>query len=223
MSLRKRKKYKHCCKLIETSGSAQLSPAERKLFYELWYKLLDFVNQKYHVINMRIEPVYPSNYDESQLHLIREKLWENPDVINDFLDRSAFAAGSAVTRGNGVTESNVDLSGEEISLLRSWKKSHIKGQFILIEYESEHAIFMRTEENVKPTLYAVKGMTTSIAEAMRRQLPVMLETVLLPFRDKIIYDSYIGSHPVSFGKGLREMFTDEYKKTKAESGITTRL
>ena len=58
---------------------------------------------------------------------------------------------------------------------------------------------------------------------MRRQLPIMLETVLLPFRDKIIYDSYIGTIPVSFGKGMLKMLNDMFNKITEEFGITARL
>jgi len=66
-------------------------------------------------------------------------------------------------------------------------------------------------------------LTTSIAEAMQRRLPVMLETVLLPFKDKIIYDSYMGSHPVGFGEGLRKAFEDDFNTAEKQYGITTRL
>lgn len=58
---------------------------------------------------------------------------------------------------------------------------------------------------------------------MHRRLPVMLETVLLPFEDKIIYDSFMASHDISFSDGIRDMFEDEYAKAKAKFGIITSL
>jgi len=36
----------------------------------------------------------------------------------------------------------------------------------------------------------------------------MLETVLLPFGGLIIYDSFMGSHPIEFGGGVIDMFED---------------
>jgi len=199
------KKFKKCCALIKMSGRAQLFPDERKLFYETFYKLLDFVNQKYKIFNMRIKPIYPAYHDETQLHKIREKLWENPKVIGEFMN----STGS--------------LSPEETFLLQSWEKNHVKGRFFLMKYEPEYAVFMRMEEGFPQTLYAVKGMTTSIAEVMQRRLPVMLETVLLPFKDKIIYDSYMGSHPVGFGEGLRKALEDDFNAAEKQYGITARL
>ena len=200
------KKFKKCCALVGMSGRAQLSPDERKLFYETFYKLLDFVNQKYKIFNFRIKPVYPAYHDETQLHKIREKLWKNPKVISEFL---------AVFSGS--------LSGEEIRLLQSWEKNHVKGSFILMKYEPDCAVFMRMEESFQQTLYAVKGMTTSIAEAMNRRLPVMLDTVLLPFKDKIIYDSYIATREVGFGDGIRKMLEDEFNAAEKQYGITARF
>jgi hypothetical protein len=199
------KKYKNCCALTEASGAAQISFGERKIFYETWYKLLDFINHKHHIFNFRIEPVYPAIHDETQLYKIREKLWASPQQIGEFIS----GCGS--------------LSDEEIRLLQSWEKRHIKGQFLLMKYENEYAVLMRADKDVDPRLYAVKGMSTSIAEAMHRKLPVMLDTVLLPFGDKIIYDSFMASLPLSFGDGIRKMLDDDYARAKDMYGITTRL
>jgi len=199
------KKYKKCCSRIGKSGTAQLSFSERKLFYETWYKLLDFVNQKHKLFNMKIKPVYPAYRDEEILHKIREKLWANPKVISEFLN----STGS--------------LSDEEIGLLTSWEKNYIKGEFLLIKYEPEHAVLMHINKGGPPMLYAIKGMTNSIAEAMQRRLPVMLETVLLPFGDKIIYDSYMASRDITFGEGIRDDLEQEYAIIMEKYGLTTKL
>jgi hypothetical protein len=92
-----------------------------------------------------------------------------------------------------------------------------------MKYEGEYAIFMRSDKGEDPKLYAVNGMTTSIAEAMHRQLPVMLETVLLPFEDKIIYDSFMISQAISFGDGIRDLLNEDYAKSKDKFGIITEL
>jgi hypothetical protein len=199
------KKYKNCCALIESSGAAQLSHSERKLFYETWYKLLNFINQKYSISNIRIMPIYPAVHDETQLYKIREKLWENPGLIGEFVSKSD------------------SLSGEEISLLESWENRHIKGRFLLMKYESEYAVLMRMDEDKDSALYAVKGITTSIAGVMRRELPVMLDTVLLPFGGKIVYDSFMGSHDIKFGDGILDTFADEFARARDLYGIITKL
>jgi hypothetical protein len=199
------RKYKHCCGRIAKTGSAQLSFNERKFFYETWYKLLDFVNRKCGILNIKIYPIYPSHYDETQLHKIRERLWLNPELITEF------------------TGSGAILSKGEISLLLSWEKRHIKGVFMLIRYDPDGAVLMRTDKNAESRLYVVKGMTTSIAEAMARRLPVMLETVLLPFNDKIIYDSFMASYNVGFGDGIKNSLDEEYNEAKEKYGLVSTL
>jgi hypothetical protein len=198
-------KYKKCCLLINNSGSAQLSPDERKLFYETWYKLLTFINEKYNITHTEINPEYLSFHDETELYKIREKIWGKPELINEFIEN-----------GNNLSE-------EEIGLLKSWKKKYIKGRFVLIKYNPNYAIFMRMDKRKKPKLYAVKGMTLSISGAIHRRLPIILETVILPFKDKIIYDSFITSQSIEFSDEIRNMFNEEYNKSEKKYGIITTL
>ena len=202
------KKFKKCCARVETTGAAQLSQSERKLFYELWYKLLDYVNKKLKVVNYNFSLKYSDHHDETLLHKIRERLWEKPELISEFI-----ADPNKPHR----------LSNEEIRFLQSWETRHVKGQFALIKYAPDHAVLMRMDKGEAVKLYAVKGMTTSIAEAMHRKLPVMLTTVLLPFGDKIIYDSFMGSHAVEYGGGIMNMFEGEYAKSMKTHGLATKL
>ena len=202
------KKFKRCCSIIEASGAAQLSYSERKLFYDTWYRLLDYVNRKLRVVNYKFSLSYPDYHDETLLHKIRDRLWESPELIGEFISDSG---------------SNGNLDGEEISLLHSWENRHIKGQFALVKYAPDAAILMQIEEDTESMLYAVKGMTASIAETMHRKLPVMLETVLLPFKDKIIYDSFMASRDVQFGNWITDMFEGEYTKLEQKNGIITKL
>jgi hypothetical protein len=199
------KKYKKCCALMQANGTAQLSSSERKLFYETWYKLLEFVNSKYGIVDMYIDPTYPSFHDELELYKIREKLWEKPEIIGAFL--------------SGVS----GLSDEERALLQSWQTRFIKDEFILMKHTPEYSILLSMQSGKPCKLYGVKGMTSAIAEAVHQQLPTMFKTVLLPFKDKIIYDSFMSLHNIAFGKGVKDMFTEEYIKAKDKFGIITTL
>ncbi|MCL2288397.1 MAG: SEC-C metal-binding domain-containing protein [Candidatus Bathyarchaeota archaeon] len=199
------KKYKKCCAVIQANRTAQLSSNECKLFYETWYKLLDFVNNRYNITDMYIDLVYPSFHDELELYKLREKLWEEPKLIGAFL------------------KENKTLTVEECSLLQSWQTCSIKDDFVLLGHTSEYSVLMSMQSGKSSKLYGVKGMTSSIAEAMRHPLPAMVKTVLLPFKDKIVYDSFFSIRNVSFGKGVRDMFAEEYDKIKSKSNIITSL
>ena len=199
------KKYKKCCGPTQQSGTAQLTHTECKLFYETWYKLLDYVNRKHKAVNYVFSLKYPNNHDETLLHKIREQLWGDPEVINEFISNS-----------DSLTE-------EEVALLKSWKKYYIKGQFVVAKYTPLYAVLMNVDTIEDSELYAVKGMTTSVSEAINRRLPVMLETVLLPFGDKIIYDSFMASYNVEYGSGITDMLVREYTELENSHGIITSL
>lgn len=199
------KKYKKCCALTQNSGSAQLAYDDRELFYVTWYKLLDFVNRKLAIVDIKIKLSYPSGNDELKLYEIRKKLWANPKLISDFI------------------ASDDDLSEDEVKLLKSWKAHHLKWNFILVKYEPDYAVLMHLQSGKANRLYGVKGMTTSICQSMHQRLPIVLETVLLPFGDFIVYDSFISNNEIEYGAGLTDMFNQEYEDAKKEFGITTKL
>ena len=47
----------------------------------------------------------------------------------------------------------------------------------------------------------------------------MIETVLIPFKDKIIYDSLIMCHNIEFGPNYTKSFEEKYIEIKKEKGI----
>ena len=99
---------------------------------------------------------------------------------------------------------------------------HIKGMFFILEYKPEYAVAMGSNEKKEDTLYGITGISRSIADALQHELPVQIEIVLLPFKDKIIYDCYLSSMNVRFGKGMKEMFSEMYNKAMV-NGIITHL
>ncbi|MCL2772213.1 MAG: hypothetical protein FWD71_02590 [Oscillospiraceae bacterium] len=68
-------------------------------------------------------------------------------------------------------------------------------------------------------LYGVCGISNPIKATAPYEVPYIVDTVLLPFKDKIIYDGFIGVYPVSFGKGIRDSMKEMYEKAKEMVGI----
>jgi hypothetical protein len=196
------KKYKRCCRLTEESKSAQLSRSECQLFYETWYGLMGFINEKLKILNARILPIYPNSISDEQVFRVREKLWENPNLIDKYI-----AAAK--------------LPPEKTALLKSWRERHLKGMFVLLEYKPEYAVLLASGKDGDDRLYGVKGMTNSLAGVMKRQLPTTIETVLLPFNDKIIYDGFIGSMPIGYGEGAMKSIQEWHEKALAYGIITS--
>ena len=51
----------------------------------------------------------------------------------------------------------------------------------------------------------------------------MVQTVLLPFKDQIVYDGLLTSYSISFGPGIRRSLNESFKEAKARHGIVTSL
>ena len=76
------KKYKKCCALFDDEKTAQLSAEECRLFYETWFGLMSFVNERKHAIKAKIKPEYPNPISDVMIHKVREMLWKNPELID---------------------------------------------------------------------------------------------------------------------------------------------
>jgi len=62
----------------------------------------------------------------------------------------------------------------------------------------------------------------TLANVLPYELPITIEAVLLPFKDKIVYDTLIGTRDIRYGKGAKEMFARMYREA-LENGIITCL
>jgi hypothetical protein len=197
------KKYKKCCAIFEDTKTAQLTSDECRLFYETWYGLMGFINERKSVIKAKIKPEYPNTVSDIMIHKVREVLWEKPELIDEYI-------------------SETELPQEKIDILKLWRTNHRKGMIFLLEYQLEYAVAIAPNEQGDDRLYGIKGISNSVANTLRRGLPAQIETVLLPFKGKIIYDSFISSVPIGFAEGARAAFREMYDKA-IKHGIITSL
>ena len=133
---------------------------------------------------------------------VRDQLYQNIELIDSFLNDNPF-----------------HFSAEELGIVRSWKH-FIRDRFYLFRHLKKYSIFLNSSSSPKP--YGVLSISDSLKDLFP-YVPVMIETVLLPFKGQIIYDGYIGAHSISFGGGIRSGFKDSYNEAKATYGIITSL
>ncbi|MDR0355258.1 MAG: SEC-C domain-containing protein [Deltaproteobacteria bacterium] len=197
------KKYKDCCLPTILARTAQLKPRDCNLFYDTWYGLLNFVNSKLKLCDGVLNPSDMSDKSFKMVATLRKSLWQNVGLIDECL-----------------AESN--LPQEKFDLLKSWRDFHIEGDFMLVEHRPEYSLMLgqqNKEDNLR--LFCVKGVQSSIAEAMQIPLPVPLSGVLLPFKDKIVYDTILIPMPVKFGEGMMEQIDRWYENANALGLVTT--
>ena len=119
--------------------------------------------------------------------------------------------------------SHYEITPEGIQMLEYWKNHHIKGTFLVVNYTPEHAVFMPIESEKDPVFYGVIGLESSIAEVLNYKVNTLIEAVLLPYEDKIIYDGLVAPCPLVFSHGMTDHISKIYEEAKRDKRIITSL
>jgi hypothetical protein len=178
-----------------------LSPDETERFYRTWFALLHFVNQQ-----RRLVPSFPATWQQvplSTVKTLRDALWAD-DAL-----REAFLATNPA-----------GLSPADCAVVASWQY-RIVGTFFLFRYLKKHTIFLTSSEPAHA--YGALGLVSPIEEIAGPSLPMAVAAVLLPFEERIIYDSLLEPYAVSFGPGIRRSLQQSYRDAQEHEGIITSL
>jgi len=180
----------------------RLSRAEADLFFKLMWNLQVYVNQQRQVL-----PQVKSVEDYARLSLsekvqVRDALWENPGLIDTY-----------------VKDNPDRLSTDELDIVRKWRR-FVPGTFQIFRQLKKHAIFIGEDSRV----YGVLSLYDSLEEMFYgRPWPIMIETVLLPFRGKIVHDGMFKGYEIYFGGGIRAALKEEYMAARQNGSIITTL
>lgn len=181
---------------------------ERKSFYKCWYALIWAYNEKHHVIPHFDEPKHGVRVAVSleEFKKVRDSLWNDSEWIEEFLAKN----------------NNGRFTEEERAMMISWGKNFIKGKFLCVKHLSNYSVLM-TYGGEPEYLFAVGGISDSFENSFSNQLPFLLDLVLLPWGDKIIYDSLAELSRISFGPGIRKSVNESYSESKKKFGIIDTL
>jgi len=182
----------------------KLSKEEVKLFYRLYHPLLVYVNKKFKILTGLEAPEDITKFSLDEINKIRKKLYDHPELIDAF-----------------VAENPLHFSPEELNIIRNWK-NFVKGRFLIFRYLKNYTIFLTVDEEI-PKAYGVLALTNTFEEIVGPYLPIMIDAVLLPFNNRIIYDGIFTGYSVIFGGGIRRSFDDAYQQAKLQFGIITSL
>jgi len=181
----------------------RLSKEDVKLFYRLYNPLLVYANKKFKIIEGIDSPEDFKKFSIEEISKLRDRLYKHPELINSF-----------------VAENPLNFSTNELKIISSWKEL-VKGKFLIFRYLKNYTVFLDADES--PKAYGVLALNTTFEEMVGSYLPVMVEAVLLPFNNKIIYDGIFFPYSMTFGGGIRRSFNDAYQEAKSRFGIITSL
>ena len=112
------------------------------------------------------------------------------------------------------------LSEQELQIVTSWRHL-VAGRFIALRQLKKYMVLLACDG--KTTAYGATALVDPMERVFRKPLPVMVETVLLPFRGKIIYHGIVSAFNVTFGPGSRRGFEEAFRTAKASGGMVTSL
>lgn len=134
---------------------------------------------------------------------VREALYDRPELIDQYAD-----------------ENTEGWPPEELALIRAWHL-FVRGKFFVVANLKRHTVFLLERE--PPRAYGVLGLTTEIVDMLPGPLPVMLEVVLLPWKEQIVCDGLVNAYSVGFGANIRRSIMESYREAKTREGILTSL
>jgi hypothetical protein len=163
-----------------------------------------FVNQRLNVIPDNLATPEEFGVLSPDLRLkVRDGLLANVDLIESF-----------------VAENPVHLTEDELDIIRSWRHL-VTGRFYVFRELKKYTVFLSATD---PAIaYGVLALSQPFEDLIGPYLPVMTQTVLLPFKDKIVYDGLMTCYRISFGPGIRRSMNESFKEAKMRHGIVTSL
>jgi len=135
---------------------------------------------------------------------LRDHILKHPHLIDAYLE-----------------ENSSTMSPEDVETVKAWRKYFIKDQFHVVRHLQDYLVYLKWDEN--PKAYGVVSAGIPMDRQIWPELPVMIETVLLPYKGRIINDGLTRTWNIRFGSGIRKSIEDDYRKARSLSGIITSL
>lgn len=142
------------------------------------------------------KPTYSTHPEE--IDRVSSYLFEHREIFEDY-----------------ASENPDHLDKEELETIRSWKYA-VNGSFFLERILKKGGMLILDNDRV----YCVSPFVSSWQEMVRdQQLPVMIETTLLPFKNQTTYDGLLRKMPMMFGPGVRSNLKEVYSTVRKAGAI----
>ena len=181
-----------------------LAPDDLDQFFKLHRALMFFVNQRLNIVSDSVTSAQELAALSPQVRLkVRDALNDNIDLIASF-----------------VAENPAHLTEDELDIVRSWRHL-VAGRFYIFRELKNYTVFLCPSSPV--IAYGFVALSQPFEDLTGPHLPILIQTVLLPFKNRIVYDGLMTSYNVSFGPGIRRNLNQDFKAAKERYGIVTSL
>lgn len=165
-------------------------------FFDTMDALLYYVNDRFKVVE-GFTLDYDGQIGDMKTALVARTLWENIEVIDDFVRDNPF-----------------QLPQRCLETALAWKTA-LPGVYAVVRYQAGHAILMNDVG-----VFSMGGVTLEV-EGEIGQVPAYVDVVLLPFDDGIVYDGFLQVYDA--GGTMEEVarIQDEFENRCANGIIST--
>lgn len=182
----------------------RLSSEDVEIFYEIQPALFSFVNQQRGLFTgLETPDDIKAEADMDDFLEIREALYDDRQLIDQFVAANPY-----------------NLPAGHLEIARSWRH-FLAGTFYIFRYLKKHTIFLVDSE--PPKAYGVLGLNSAIEDVVYRDPPILVNAVLLPFREYIVYDGFLQPYNVYFGGNIKRRLNEDYRFAKERFGVITSL
>lgn len=172
-------------------NNAHLCKKAADEFYKLYFALLEYTNDL-HNINANIKKIYrQEGLNAQDLFKIDKYLWEHKDVIDAFIEDNVY-----------------HFTEDELSKIADFKTAVSSDHFVIVGFEREYTEILSDDGK----LYMVKGIRADFSELINDPIPLMINTTLLMFDGKIIFNSFFATYPIDAGVDMAEAVFEEKEK-----------
>ncbi len=161
---------------------AHLSQKDADLYYKIYFGLLDFTNKKYN-IKPGLRIYQTKSINPQQLTEILERFWQkNKTITTEFCLKNPY-----------------NFNSEELKIASDFKKG-FREPMIIARYFQEYTGIVHNED-----LYMVKGIRTNFDTFINKlDIPMLVITALVPFKNVIVFDSIIQQFPIDIDADTQE-------------------
>lgn len=179
----------------------KLAKQDYHQYLDIHRKLIHYAGIKQKIIN---ENIPLDDFMDSSVREklpAREALYDNIHLIDQY-----------------IVDYSDTLTEEEISIIKEFKNFR-RGKFYVTKLTKNHALFMDNEY-----VFGVLALGDSFDSFWsKKDLPTLIEAVLLPYKGKIIYDGIFLGSSINFGRGISSSLKNESEKKIGQFGVILTL
>ncbi|MEM0992646.1 MAG: hypothetical protein AAF806_31735 [Bacteroidota bacterium] len=177
-----------------------MNEKENDQYIEIHTRLVYYVGKRKKLIPNTTSFDEYMEYTVEDKYPVRNALYKNIHLIEDYIE----------------AHSDI-LSEEDKAIIREFKHFR-QGTFYVVKMTKKSTHFLG-----KKYVYEVHALRDPFQLFFGNKVPVMVDTVLLPFKGKIIYDGILSTYSIRFGGGISSSLKNEYALAEGKYGVITSL